>query len=415
MDSNTFSKLTIEGWRQFASVEIDFHPRLTVITGTNGAGKSTILRLLAQHFGWPSWMLGTPTMSSEGGLSYLSGLFSWKRDLSSQAQIGSLSYSKAGSSRLTVPVEGGIQYSISIESMSSVTGLNISSHRPMPTYQQVLNIPTSGIGANQAYESYKNEIFNRYNNSYTQFSPTYRMKEAIISVAMFGPGNEYVQPNPRLESLLLGFKDVLRAVLPKSIGFRDISVRIPDVVLVTDSGDFVIDAASGGLMSIIDIAWQIFLFGSDKQEFVVVIDEPENHLHPSMQRTLLSNLLKAFPKTQFILATHSPFMVSSVKDSFVYVLQHGPVSDEGEAAKRVTSIRLDRNNKAATASEILRDVLGVPVTLPDWAEQELKDVTDQYSMEAMDAPAIASLRQALDDRGLGEYYPDALRQIAQDQ
>ncbi|MGO7301381.1 AAA family ATPase [Rhizobium ruizarguesonis] len=412
---NTFSKLTIEGWRQFASVEIDFHPRLTVITGSNGAGKSTILKLLAQHFGWPSWMLGTPTMKRGGGLSYLSGLFSRKRDLMPQAPIGSLSYTNAGPSRLTVPVEGGIQYSIAIESMSSVVGLNISSHRPMPTYQQVQNIPTSGIGANQAFENYKAEIFNRYNNSYTAFSPTYRMKETIISIAMFGPGNAYVEPDPRLESLLLGFKGVLKAVLPESIGFRDISVRIPDVVLVTDSGDFVIDAASGGLMSIIDIAWQIFLFGSDKEGFVVVLDEPENHLHPSMQRTLLSNLLKAFPKAQFVVATHSPFMVSSVKDSFVYVLQHGPLADEGRAAKRVTSIKLDRNNKAATASEILRDVLGVPVTLPDWAEQELKDVTDQYSMNTMDAGAIAALREALDDRGLGEYYPDALRQIAQNQ
>lgn len=415
MDSNTFSKLIIEGWRQFASVDIDFHPRLTVITGSNGAGKSTILRLLAQHFGWPSWMLGTPTMRSGGGLSYLSGLFSWTRDFSSQAPIGSLSYTKAGPSRLTVPVEGGIQYSISIESMSSVVGLNINSHRPMPTYQQVQNIPTSGIGANQAYENYKAEIFNRYNNSYTQFSPTYRMKETIISIAMFGPGNEYVQPDRRLEGLLLGFKRVLQAVLPASIGFRDISVRIPDVVLVTDSGDFVIDAASGGLMSIIDIAWQIFLFGSDKEEFVVVLDEPENHLHPSMQRTLLSNLLKAFPRAQFVVATHSPFMVSSVKDSSVYVLQHGPLADEGKSTKRVSSIRLDRDNKAATASEILRDVLGVPVTLPEWAEQELKDVTDQYTMETMDSEAIAALRGALDERGLGEYYPDALRQIAQNQ
>ncbi|WFS02366.1 AAA family ATPase [Rhizobium tumorigenes] len=415
MGTNTFQRLVIEGWRQFASVEIDFHPRLTVVTGSNGAGKSTILRLLAQHFGWPSWLLGTPTISKSGGLSYLSGLFSWRKDAPSQLVIGSLTYTSGGTARLTLPASTGIQYNINIEGIASVVGLNISSHRPTPTYQQVQTIPTAGIGANQAYESYKSEIFNRYTNSFTQFSPTYRMKEAIISMAIFGPGNDYVHPNPRLQELFQGFKQVLKLVLPASIGFRDISIRVPDVVLVTDSGDFVIDAASGGLMSIIDIAWQIFLFGNDKDEFVVVIDEPENHLHPSMQRTLLSNLLAAFPQAQFIVATHSPFIVSSVKDSYVYVLQHGPLSGEGENARRVSSIKLDRANKAATASEILRDVLGVPVTLPDWADQELREITEQFSIEKIDSESIFGLRQALNEKGLGEYYPEALKQIAQKQ
>ncbi|MFL1399228.1 AAA family ATPase, partial [Acinetobacter baumannii] len=62
-------------------------------------------------------------------------------------------------------------------------------------------------------------------------------------------------------------------------------------------------------MSIIDLAWQIFLYSHDKDEFVVTIDEPENHLHPSMQRSLLNDFVKAFPKAQFIVVTHSPFIV----------------------------------------------------------------------------------------------------------
>ncbi|MEG8241504.1 hypothetical protein MKR66_18290 [Acinetobacter baumannii] len=40
--------------------------------------------------------------------------------------------------------------------------------------------------------------------------------------------------------------------------------------------------------------------------------------------------------------------------------------------KKVVSYKLDLNQKAATASEILRDVLGVPVTLPKWADDELQ-------------------------------------------
>jgi energy-coupling factor transporter ATP-binding protein EcfA2 len=407
-----FDRLAIQGWRQFSSVDITFHPRLTVITGTNGAGKSTILRILAQHFGWPSFLLGTPTISKNGSLLYLSGLFR-KRDTTADPPIGSISYTNGHHSRLIVPRESSIQYTVAIESMNQVTGLNISSHRPIPGYQRVQSIPTAGIDADQAFESYKSEVFNRFNNSFSQFSPTYRMKEAIISMATFGPGSQYVQPNERLAKLFEGFKKVLKDILPESIGFRDISIRLPDVVLITDSGDFVIDGASGGLMSLIDVAWQIFLFGSNKDEFVVILDEPENHLHPSMQRTVLSNLLEAFPRAQFVVATHSPFVVSSVKESYVYVLQHDRAASEGDHAKRVSSIRLDLGNKAGTASEILRDVLGVPVTLPAWAEQELKDIAGKFSVEDLNADTIVSLRQTLDEHGLGEYYPDALRQKAQ--
>lgn len=239
------------------------------------------------------------------------------------------------------------------------------------------------------------------------------MKEALISMAMFGPGNQYVQKNDSVLAVFEGFKSILSNILPKSIGFRDISVRVPDVVIMTDSGDFVIDAASGGIMSLIDLAWQIFLYSRDKEDFVVILDEPENHLHPTMQRTILSSLISSFPKAQFVVATHSPFIVSSVKDSFVYVLKHerSTQSEKTKIINSVTSIRLDNANKAGTASDILREVLGVPVTLPEWAEVEMRDIAANFVVNDLNTDTISKLRAQLDQAGLGEFYPDALMQI----
>lgn len=203
--------------------------------------------------------------------------------------------------------------------------------------------------------------------------------------------------------------------MPPTIGFKDISVRIPDVVLVTDSGEFVIDAASGGLMSIIDLSWQIFLFSQNKDDFVVTIDEPENHLHPSMQRSILRRLSDAFPKAQFIVVTHSPFVVSSVRDSAVYALKYiEEISkDSTEFSKsQVSSIKLDLDKKASTANEILRDVLGVPVTLPEWAESDLKNITTEFCNKPITEHNLIALREALSSAGLSEYLPDALKAIA---
>jgi hypothetical protein len=241
------------------------------------------------------------------------------------------------------------------------------------------------------------------------------MKEAIISMATFGPGSRYVQRNEEVAKLFEDFKEVLSKTLPPAIGFKDISVRIPDVVIVTDTGDFIIDAASGGLMSLIDLSWQIFLYSHGKDEFVVTIDEPENHLHPSMQRALLASLLSAFPSAQFVVATHSPFIVSSVRDSSVYVLrfERSIGLDELGINSRVSSVKLDSANKAGTASEILRDVLGVPVTLPEWAEDDLRRISGEFQIESLSSADISRLRERLDQVGLGEYYPEALRRIAE--
>ena len=414
-----FRSLKIDNWRQFNSVEIEFHPQITIITGANGAGKSTILKILAQHFGWDNQLLATPMISKEGGKSFFFGLF--RKLLNKEEEIpntiGNLIYDNGHESLLNVPESGNIKYRIAIQNLQNVQGVHISSHRTIPAYQQVENIPTNPIKAESAYNTYFSETKSRYQNAHTPYGAVYRMKEAIISMAIFGTGNEYVQKDTEVEKLFSEFKEILSKILPSSIGFKDISVRIPDVVIVTDTGNFVLDAASGGLMSLIDLAWQIFLYSHDKEEFVVIFDEPENHLHPAMQRSLVRKLLSAFPMAQFIIATHSPFIVSSVKDSAVYVLKYDEIESQVQTGinSRVSSMKLDNVNKAGTASEILRDVLGIPVTLPEWAESELHSIANNFKIEEINTQTIDRLRRQLDEAGLGEYYPEALKQIAEQQ
>lgn len=52
---------------------------------------------------------------------------------------------------------------------------------------------------------------------------------------------------------------------------------------------------------------------------LLLIDEAENHLHPKWQKLFLENILSLFPKLQIILATHSPFLVSSIRNTRIYV------------------------------------------------------------------------------------------------
>lgn len=425
-NANKFQKLHVEGWRQFGRIEIDIHPRLTVLTGANGAGKSSLLRIFSRHVGFDRPFLATPLRNSAGGYSYVTDIFTgalgkfWRNMFSSQKQnvteVGTLGYTNGIVGQLNVPEQAGVQYHISISNQQPVAGIHIDSHQPVSSFQQVGQIPTNLVSANAAYQNYHNELVQKYNGGHTGYSPTYRMKEAIISMAMFGEGNSHVQGNDQVLEAYRGFVEALRRILPESLGFLDIAVRPPEVVLVTKSGEFLIDAASGGIMTLIDLTWRLHMFSLGQDQFVATMDEPENHLHPTMQRTLMPRLLAAFPQAQFIIATHSPFMVSSVRDSYVYVLRYldsatgAAVSDQimTTETSRVVSERLDTINKAGSASEILREVLGVSATIPEWVEEGLNSVVAKYRGQLVSQQTLMQLRGELRELGYDELYPDAL-------
>lgn len=50
-----------------------------------------------------------------------------------------------------------------------------------------------------------------------------------------------------------------------------------------------------------------------KTKGIVLIDELDMHLHPKWQRVVVEDLKRTFPNIQFIVTTHSPFIVQSLK------------------------------------------------------------------------------------------------------
>lgn len=54
---------------------------------------------------------------------------------------------------------------------------------------------------------------------------------------------------------------------------------------------------------------------------IVLIDEIETHLHIDLQKKILPFLTSFFPKIQFIVTTHSPFVLNSIENSVIYDLE----------------------------------------------------------------------------------------------
>jgi predicted ATP-binding protein involved in virulence len=87
------------------------------------------------------------------------------------------------------------------------------------------------------------------------------------------------------------------------------------------------DGIRGVLAMVGDIAYRCIklnphlgLNAAKETSGVVMIDEVDMHLHPAWQQTILGNLCKAFPKIQFIVTTHSPQVLTTVKHESIRLL-----------------------------------------------------------------------------------------------
>lgn len=58
---------------------------------------------------------------------------------------------------------------------------------------------------------------------------------------------------------------------------------------------------------------------------IVLIDEIDLHLHPKWQRVILPKLLQLFPNIQFVVTTHSPFVVQSVSPQNCLKIESGHI------------------------------------------------------------------------------------------
>ena len=90
-----------------------------------------------------------------------------------------------------------------------------------------------------------------------------------------------------------------------------------------DPFDF--NSMSMGYAAVFDIIGDLIMRMESKRRYdlegLVLIDEIETHLHVDLQKKIVPILTQLFPNIQFILTTHSPFVLNSTANAVVYDLE----------------------------------------------------------------------------------------------
>ena len=134
---------------------------------------------------------------------------------------------------------------------------------------------------------------------------------------------------------------------------------------------------------------------------ILLIDEIENHLHPTWQRRVIPALLKHFPKLQIFATTHSPFVVAGLRAGQVHLLDR-------DASGVVTASANERDIIGWTTDEILRTFMGVDEPTDERTirrAERLRELRGKESISDEEMEELEKLRQQVNEDFLSSSSP----------
>lgn len=332
--------LYIENFRGIHKLEISNFSNLNVITGINGAGKSSILHVIKILL---SWLIARIRNAKGNGIAItdkditmgknycllkigMDNGLTWQL-YKQRANVRTKAEYKTELSNMTayanrIAEELGKDASSNILLIDSYGVNRIVSETPMRVRAAHKLNPIDALSI---------EMSNSVN--FHEFFIWFREMEDIENEQLRNTG--VLSKDRRLEAV--------RKTIPSMFdGYADFRVqRSPKKAFVITKGNAKLDfnQLSDGEKSymalVFDMARKMAMTHPNldnplEGEGIVLIDEIDLHLHPSWQRDVIGKLQRIFPHCQFFITTHSPHVVSCVNitagDKLI-VIDNGEVAE----------------------------------------------------------------------------------------
>lgn len=176
----------------------------------------------------------------------------------------------------------------------------------------------------------KGEVRSTITNQFLNFLSDLKIQEALAR------NEQQFEDAEQIAQWFASFEDLLRQIyqdneLKLKFNYKDYSFLI-----CTEGKEFKFTQTSDGFAAILDIVADLILkmqtpnnlTRAYQKKGIVLIDEVETHLHLELQKVIMPILTKVFPNIQFIITTHSPFVLNSLDNAVAFDLEHREVIDE---------------------------------------------------------------------------------------
>ena len=354
------ASVEIENFRAIEKLTLELDPRLTVLHGPNAHGKTSVLGAIAAGLG------AIPDL--------LSGVFE-RGFLDTDLRVG---------------VSDGLFVNLTTVDRISWSA-TITRGRPARGYTSALKDKVDEIQSDHNGERPAEfPIVAFYDTDRVIFDRTERWSDFKKEFTRYSAFEGALSSHPNFQGLFEWFYFKENEELREQKARRDFGYRLRDLSNVRhaissmldnvsdphmemdpprfmvsigtgrNSEKLALDQLSGGCRAVLalaaDLAWRMaqgnpHLDNPLESEAIVLIDEVDLHLHPSWQQRILDDLARTFPNAQFVVSTHSPQVLTTVRPEHIVELYRG---EDG----RVVAGSPASATYGAEAGDVLSSVMG---------------------------------------------------------
>lgn len=366
--------LHVENVGPFENLNVQFNPKMNVIVGANGVGKTSLLRCI-------TYALTNNHLENvrvrKGAVIKMDGVSGEKKYTFGAEQLvdDDQKYRQIEIKRWQLTPDEGHIRSVMYED-KDYNLLAIGAYRYF-SYNRINGMTREG-NRTEERRNYRNN-----NPVYLESQPMPDIKQWMV--------NRYFQIDKEWAGLEKGnWKSIfskLGTIAPRESDFKFIKIeRDLEPVFSLSGSECYLEELSSGFKSVLSIILNIvdWIEGVNEGEQMkienaegtVLIDEIDAHLHPSWQATVLSSLREIFPKIQFIVTTHSPNVIMSADSGEVIVF----TNNNGQVSLAPDG----RNFGAWQFNDILSDIMQSPELDRISIVSQLKDINQAYEEKNID-------------------------------
>jgi len=313
--------------RHLKNIEIKLNPEKRqhlILTGKNGSGKTSVLKAVRNHL----------QMINDG----MWRIVKW--DYPEAIRSCRQNYNNAKTDREKIKAQESIE-EISQMAEQHMSGCNLlfSDENTLESLYAQGNFITAYFAADRTSkiqrvhgaEDVKLETEYPINSEPSKILLKYMVH--LKTQQAYARNEDDLETEAKIASWFLRFRDALRVLLDdESIELRYDYKNYNFLIEQKGRNPYGLDELSDGYSAIIGIVADLILrmdrnwllkgeLSQYDVEGVVLIDELETHLHVELQRKILPFLTEFFPRIQFIITTHSAYILNSISNVCIYDLE----------------------------------------------------------------------------------------------